>query len=137
MYNNAPEGQPRYDGHRAIWIAELEPRTLQFADTPRVLVDGGVVPANRPIWIEGPHIFKKDGYYYLTCAEGGTADNHSEVVFRANAITGPYVPGPVNPILTQRDLDPKRPHPVTTAGHADFVQTQNGQWWAVFLATRP
>jgi len=41
VYNNAPEGQPRYDGHRAIWIAELDPRTLQFAGTPRVLVDGG------------------------------------------------------------------------------------------------
>ena len=47
------------------------------------------------------------------------------------------MPGPVNPIRTQRDLDPKRPDPVTTAGHADFVETQNGQWWAVFLATRP
>jgi xylan 1,4-beta-xylosidase len=137
VYNNAPEGQPRYEGHRAIWIAELDPRTLQFAGKPKVLVDGGVVPEKRPIWIEGPHIFRKDGHYYLTCAEGGTADNHSEVVFRADAITGPYVPGPVNPILTQRDLDPKRPNPVTTAGHADFVQTQNGQWWAVFLATRP
>ncbi|MFL6633074.1 MAG: glycoside hydrolase family 43 protein [Massilia sp.] len=137
VYNNAPEGQPRYDGHRAIWIAELDPRTLQFAGKPKVLVDGGVAPEKRPIWIEGPHIFRKDGYYYLTCAEGGTADNHAEVVFRADAITGPYAPGPVNPILTQRDLDPKRPHPVTTAGHADFVQTQNGQWWAVFLATRP
>jgi alpha-N-arabinofuranosidase len=118
-------------------MAELDPRTLQFAGKPKVLVDGGVVPAQRPIWIEGPHIFKKDGYYYLICAEGGTADDHSEVVFRSRAITGPYVPGPVNPILTQRDLDPKRPNPVTTAGHADFVQTQNGQWWAVFLATRP
>jgi alpha-N-arabinofuranosidase len=137
VYNNAPEGQPRYDGHRAIWIAELDPRTLQFAGKPKVLVDGGVAPGKRPIWIEGPHIFRKDGYYYLICAEGGTADNHSEVVFRADAITGPYAPGPVNPILTQRDLDPQRPHPVTTAGHADFVQTQNGQWWAVFLATRP
>jgi alpha-N-arabinofuranosidase len=137
VYNNAPEGQPRYDGHRAIWIAELDPRTLQFAGKPQVLVDGGVAPDKRPIWIEGPHIFKKDGHYYLICAEGGTADNHSEVVLRADAITGPYAPGPVNPILTQRDLDPQRPHPVTTAGHADFVETQNGQWWAVFLATRP
>jgi alpha-N-arabinofuranosidase len=137
VYNNAPEGTPRYDGHRAIWIAELDPRTLQLAGPAKVLVDGGVVPANRPIWIEGPHIFKKDGYYYLICAEGGTADAHSEVVFRSQAVTGPYVPAPINPILTQRDLDPNRPNPVTTAGHADFVQTQNGQWWAVFLATRP
>ena len=137
VYNNAPEGKPRYEGHRAIWMAELDPRTLQFAGKPKVLVDGGVVPEKRPIWIEGPHIFKKDGYYYLICAEGGTADDHSEVVFRADAVTGPYAPAPVNPILTQRDLDPKRAHPVTSAGHADFVQTQNGQWWAVFLATRP
>jgi alpha-N-arabinofuranosidase len=137
VYNDAPAGTPRYDGHRAIWIAELDPRTLQITGQRQVLVDGGVNPANRPIWIEGPHIFRKDGFYYLICAEGGTGDAHSEVVFRSNAVTGPYVPGPVNPILTQRDLDPKRPHPITSAGHADFVQTQNGQWWAVFLATRP
>jgi alpha-N-arabinofuranosidase len=39
--------------------------------------------------------------------------------------------------LTQRDLDPARPFPVAAAGHADFVQTQDGDWWSVFLATRP
>ena len=71
------------------------------------------------------------------CAEGGTADQHSEVVFRSRAVFGPYEPGPVNPILTQRHLDPSRPFPITSTGHADFVQTQNGEWWAVFLGTRP
>ncbi|MGV3540339.1 MAG: family 43 glycosylhydrolase, partial [Rufibacter sp.] len=29
------------------------------------------------------------------------------------------------------------PYPVSATGHADLVQTQNGDWWAVFLATRP
>ncbi|PMV38157.1 family 43 glycosylhydrolase, partial [Pseudomonas sp. FW305-3-2-15-C-LB1] len=48
-----------------------------------------------------------------------------------------YVPYPGNPILTQRTLDPNRANPVTSAGHAKFVQTQNGDWWATFLATRP
>ncbi|MGV7211280.1 family 43 glycosylhydrolase [Oxalobacteraceae bacterium A2-2] len=137
VHNDAPEGKPRYDGHRAIWIVELDPATLQRIGQRKVLVDGGTFPDQKPIWIEGPHLFKKDGYYYLICAEGGTGDNHSEVVFRSREVMGPYVPGPVHPILTQRDLDPRRPHPVTTAGHAKFVQTQNGDWWAVFLATRP
>ncbi|HEX8601000.1 MAG TPA: glycoside hydrolase family 43 protein [Pseudoduganella sp.] len=135
--NNAPQGTPRYDGHRAIWISELDPATLQLTGAPQMLVDGGVDPARKPIWIEAPHLLKKDGYYYLICAEGGTADNHSEVVFRSKDVMGPYLPGPVNPILTQRDLDPRRANPVTTAGHAKFVQTQQGDWWAVFLATRP
>lgn len=137
VHNDAPEGTPRYDGHRAIWITELDPVTLQRVGSPRVLVDGGVVPAKNPIWIEGPHLLKKDGYYYLMCAEGGTEDNHSEVVFRSKDVLGPYLPGPANPILTQRDLDPGRANPVTTTGHAKLVQTQGGDWWAVFLATRP
>jgi alpha-N-arabinofuranosidase len=47
------------------------------------------------------------------------------------------VPHEKNPILTQRHLDPGRPFPVSTAGHADFVQTPGGEWWAVFLGTRP
>ncbi len=59
------------------------------------------------------------------------------MVFRSRAVFGPYEPGPVEPILTQRQLDPARPFPVWTTGHADFVETQSGEWWAVFLGTRP
>ncbi|MGH7620466.1 MAG: family 43 glycosylhydrolase, partial [Gemmatimonadaceae bacterium] len=59
------------------------------------------------------------------------------VVFRSDSPAGPYTPGPINPILTQRQLDPSRPFPVTSTGHADFVETQNGEWWAVFLGVRP
>jgi xylan 1,4-beta-xylosidase len=59
------------------------------------------------------------------------------VVFRSENVTGPYAPGPANPILTQRDLDPARAFPVAAAGHADFVESENGDWWTVFLATRP
>jgi xylan 1,4-beta-xylosidase len=58
-------------------------------------------------------------------------------VFRSKSVRGPFVPYSKNPILSQRDLNPDRPHPVTSAGHAKFVQTQNGEWWATFLATRP
>ncbi|MDB5687060.1 MAG: xylan 1,4-beta-xylosidase, partial [Rhizorhabdus sp.] len=137
--NDGPEGKPLYDGHRAIWLRRFDPGTLQASGPPRLIVNGGVDLARKPVWIEGPHLFKKDGVYYLMAAEGGTGTDHSEVIFRADQIDGPYVPAPsaVNPILTQRDLDPARSAPITSAGHADLVKLDNGDWWAVFLATRP
>lgn len=137
VYNGLPPGKPLYDGHRAIWLQRFDTRTGQTTSERELLVNGGIHPEKRPVWIEGPHIFEKDGFYYLIAAEGGTAENHSEVVLRSRRLTGPYEPGPSNPILTQRDLPAGRRKPITSAGHASFVQTQNGQWWSVFLATRP
>ena len=135
--NGPPVGEPRYDGHRALWIQRFDRRSLRTFGPRTVLVDGGVRPEEKPIWIEGPHIFRKDGYYYLIAAEGGTAEGHSQVVLRSRSVTGPYVPNPDNPILTQRNLPRDRIRPITSAGHADFVQTQAGEWWATFLAVRP
>ncbi|NGM49207.1 glycoside hydrolase family 43 protein [Caulobacter sp. 602-2] len=135
--NGPPQGPSRYDGHRAIWIQEYDPKAGKMVGPRSVLVDGGVDPATKPIWIEGPHILKVDGRYYLTAAEGGTAEGHSQVVLRADKATGPYTPYAGNPILTQRDLPRDRAHPITSAGHADLVQTQGGDWWATFLAVRP
>ena len=135
--NGAPEGTPRYDGHRAIWIQAFDPASLRTTGPRTVLVDSGVDPSTNPKWIEGPRIFRHDGHYYLTCAEGGTEEGHSQVVLRADRPTGPYTPFAGNPILTQRDLPRDRPFPITSAGHAEFVETPSGEWWATFLATRP
>jgi xylan 1,4-beta-xylosidase len=135
--NGPPVGTPLYEGHRAIWIQEFDPAARKLTGPREVIVNGGVDLAKHPIWIEAPHVFKKDGWYYLICAEGGTAEDHSEVVFRSRAVRGPYRPWDHNPILTQRNLDPKRSDPVTCAGHADFVTTPDGAWWAVFLGCRP
>jgi xylan 1,4-beta-xylosidase len=135
--NGPPEDTPRYDGHRAIWIQRYDPAAKKMIGPRKILVDGGVDPASKPIWIEGPHIIAKDGWYYLICAEGGTAEGHSQVVLRSRKPDGPYAPNPANPILTQRDLPRDRPDPITSAGHADFVQLPNGEWWATFLAVRP
>ncbi|MHA6768467.1 glycoside hydrolase family 43 protein [Sphingobium ummariense] len=135
--NRAPNEPPRYDGHRAIWIQEFDWRSGKMVGPSTQIVNGGVDISKKPVWIEGPHIFRKDGWYYLTAAEGGTSVNHSQVVFRSKALLGPYVPFEGNPILTQRDLDPARPNPITSAGHAELIQTQNGDWWAPFLAVRP
>ena len=135
--NGPPEGTPLYGGHRAIWMQEFDWAAKKLAGPRRVIVNGGVDIRKKPIWIEGPHLFRARGWYYLICAEGGTSEGHSEVVFRSKKVWGPYVPYKANPILTQRDLDPKRTFPVTSTGHAQFVATPKGQWFAVFLGTRP
>ncbi|MEP6729942.1 MAG: glycoside hydrolase family 43 protein, partial [bacterium] len=138
VVNNGPPNEtPRYSGHRAIWIQEFDIASKKMVGPRTQIVNGGVDLSKNPIWIEAPHIFKRNGFYYLICAEGGTENQHSEVVFRGNAPTGPWTPYSGNPILTQRHLDRARPFPVANTGHADFVDTPNGEWWAAFLGVRP
>jgi alpha-N-arabinofuranosidase len=137
VYNDAPPGPPRYEGHRALWLQQFDPATMQVMPGRTLLVDGGVDPSTNPIWAEGPHIYKIGDWYYLLTAEGGTADQHSQTIYRSKALKGPYKPGPFNPILTQRDLPAGRPDRVEATGHADIVQLDDGSWWGVFLATRP
>ena len=103
----------------------------------KILVNGGTDINRKPIWIEGPHLLKKNGYYYLIAAEGGTGYDHSVVAFRSKTIDGPYLSYAGNPILTQRNLDPNRSSPVTSTGHAQLVETAEGNWQAVFLGCRP
>lgn len=137
VHNDAPEGTPEYDGHRAIWMHEYDVNTDQTVGDPQVLIDGGVDKRTQPIWIEGPHIYKINGKYYLMAAEGGTSSQHSEVIFIADRVQGPYKPMKINPILTQRDLPEERTEKVTSVGHADLIETPDGKWFAVFLGCRP
>ena len=134
--NDAPPGPARYEGHRAIWMQQIDLAAFKPVGPRRVLVDGGVEPSKNPIWIEGPHIYKREGWYYLSDAEGGTGPQHSQVVLRSRDVWGPYIPYPGNPILTQRELPDDRPLPITNAGHADLIEGPDGSWWAVFLASR-
>ena len=136
LNNGPPEGAPKYEGHRAIWIQEFDRATLKTKGPRKVLIDGGIDISQKPIWVEGPHLFKRDGWYYLNCAEGGTGPQHSQVILRSRSPLGPFTPGKTNPILTQRDLPASRANPVTNAGHADLVQGPDGSWWATFLASR-
>jgi len=134
--NGLPEGGSKYEGHRAIWIQEFDPPTRKLVGPRKMLVNGGIDLAKKPIWIEGPHLYRHDGWYILMCAEGGTSTQHSEVVLRSKSPWGPFKPYSGNPILTQRDLPADRPDPVINAGHADLVEAPDGTWWAVFLASR-
>ncbi len=139
VHNDAPDrGKALYNGHRVIKIWEYDLENDQvIAGTDKIIVDGGVDITQKPIWIEAPHIYKKNGKYYLMCAEGGTGGWHSEVIFISDNPKGPYVPAPSNPILTQRYFPKERNNKVDWAGHADIIEGPDGQYWGVFLAIRP
>ncbi|MGB3008405.1 MAG: glycoside hydrolase family 43 protein [Chitinophagaceae bacterium] len=138
LYNSdAPDNKPLYSGHRTIRMYEFDPVSLKVIGEEKQLVNGGVDISKKPVWIEGPHIMKRFGWYYLYAAEGGTSVNHSEVVFRSKSVWGPYIPYEKNPILTQRDLPEDRKNPITSTGHAQFVDGPDGNTYAIFLAVRP
>ncbi|KAI0061878.1 arabinofuranosidase [Artomyces pyxidatus] len=86
---------------------------------------GGLAP-------EGPHVYKKNGWYYLLIAEGGTGLNHMATMARAPAITGPYEPYEHNPVLTNANTTLY----LQTVGHTDIFTDLAGNHWAVALATR-
>ncbi|WP_339382608.1 glycoside hydrolase family 43 protein [Pelagicoccus albus] len=132
-----PQRESLYEGHRAVWLWEIDMESGEPIGEGKIIVNGGVDLSEEPVWIEAPHIFKRGDWYYLTCAEGGTSQNHSQVIFRAKSLGDEWIAWEENPILTQRDLSPDRPNPIDAAGHADFVQLENGDWWASFLAVRP
>jgi|GEM_PF-14668 len=138
VYNSIPpDNKPLYDGHRTIRIYAFDTEAMKVVGKEQILINGGTDITKKPVWIEAPHIFKVAGVYYLFAAEGGTGDQHSEVVFRSDAVAGPYIPYEGNPILTQRHLPPGRSTPITSTGHADLVVTEGSDWWAVFLGCRP
>jgi alpha-N-arabinofuranosidase len=124
--------QSQYEGHTEIWLRELDLKTMHLCGETTVLWDGALKKA---IWAESPHLYKVDGRYYLMIAEGGTAHDHAVTIARSASVTGPYAPNPRNPILTHRHLG--LDYPIVGTGHADLVETQNGEWWLVCLAMRP
>lgn len=139
VHNDAPaKGKELYNGHRVIKIWEYDTEKDQvISGTDKVIVNGGTDITKKPIWIEGPHLYKKNGRYYLMCAEGGTGGWHSEVIFSGDSPTGPFKAAPNNPILTQRYFAKDRTNKVDWAGHADLVEGPNGKYYGVFLAIRP
>ncbi|WP_202971187.1 glycoside hydrolase family 43 protein [Saccharothrix sp. ALI-22-I] len=99
----------------------------------------GLVGARRLIHthdelIEGPNLYRRDGWYYLMLAEGGTGWNHGISVVRSRDIAGPYEPDPHGPLLTSRDREDLS---LQKAGHGELVETGTGEWYLVHLASRP
>ncbi len=116
-------------GTQGIVFFKLDPMTGEILSDKKVISrgSGGKCP-------EGPHMYKKDGWYYLMLAEGGTEFGHMETIARSRNIEGPYEFNPAGPLLTARNTNG---YPIQCTGHADLVDDQNGGWWVVSLGTRP
>ncbi len=113
------------------FLSEIDIKTGELKTEPRQIWAG---TGGR--YAEAPHIYKKDGYYYLLMAEGGTEYGHMATIARSRSIYGPYEENPANPILTHRGREGAA-SPIQCVGHADFVEAHDGSWWAVFLGVRP
>ena len=85
--------------------------------------------------VEGPHLYRRDGWYYLLTAEGGTEFEHAVTMARSRDLFGPYETDPAKHVLTSKDTGPD--HLLQRAGHADIVEMADGSLFMVHLCSRP
>lgn len=114
-----------------IWLSEIDLVNMCLVGEKTGLWKGALNNAVAP---EAPHIYKKDGFYYLMIAEGGTEHFHSVTIARSSQIAGEYTGYRGNPILTHRHLG--KMYPICNVGHADLVELKNGDWYMVMLGSR-
>ena len=126
-----PDGV-RYNGDYFIWIQELDIEKMELVGEPHNVWNGAM---RNICWPEGPHLYKRGDYYYIMHAEGGTGPEHAVTVCRSKNVYGPYENNFCNPILTHRHLGVD--YPIKYVGHADLVETVNGEWYICMLAVRP
>jgi len=112
-----------------VYQARIDLKAGKLLEEPRLIWSG-----MGGIWPEGPHLYKRNGWYYVMIAEGGTSYDHRITMGRSRSPWGPFEAHPDNPVLTHRNLPD---HPLQALGHADLVMTPKGDWWATLLAIRP
>lgn len=123
LQNDHRPGGRRFAG---IVVTELDRETLACVGDTHLLLQHERL-------IEGPKLLRRDGWYHLVLAEGGTGFEHGVLVARSRALTGPYELDD-RPLLTSRD-DPSLP--LQKAGHGELVQTPGGDWVLSHLTARP
>ena len=116
-----------FNMERAIYQSEMDIKTGRRLTEPKLIWRG-----SGGCYVEGSHIYKRDGWYYLLTAEGGTSYGHMVALARSRSIWGEYESCPHNPILSNRHAYEQ----IHGTGHADLVQAADGSWWMVHLAFR-
>lgn len=122
----------KYYGDNEIWTQELDLNTMKLVGESYALWHGALRGVE---WPEGPHLYKKDGRYYLLIAEAGTGHAHAVTVASGTNLKEAFTGYNCNPIITHRHLG--KDYPIVNVGHGDLVETQNGEWYMVVLASRP
>ncbi len=125
LWDHRP-GQNRFAG---IVLQEYSPSTRSLTGERVDIFKGTALGLT-----EAPHLYKRNGYYYLITAEGGTGWGHAVTMARSRTLTGPYELHPDTYIMSAR----QRPDaPLQRAGHADLVETPDGETYMVYLCGRP
>lgn len=112
-----------------IVIQEYDHSLQKLVGKPKKLFD--CTPLRKT---EAPHLYKRNGYYYLVTAEGGTGSGHAVTVARSRELLGHYEVDPLNPMLTSRNNSDLA---LQCAGHGSLVETPDGEWYMAHLCTRP
>ena len=125
VWDHRPGKHPFY----GIVLQEFDSAKKKLIGEPSIIFKGTELGRT-----EAPHLYTRNGYYYLITAEGGTFYEHAVTLARSQSIEGPYEVHPNNPVLTSwGDLSLL----LQKAGHADLVETQGGEWYIVHLCGRP
>ncbi len=114
-----------------IWVAKFDIEHFKVLSEPVTIFHSAMRGAEHP---ESPHLYHIGEYYYLLIAEGGTDQHHCVAVARSKEIFASFENNPDNPVMTHRMMGSYAE--ITNVGHADLVETQNGDWYAVLLASR-
>jgi xylan 1,4-beta-xylosidase len=129
LLNMLWDHRPNQNRFAGIVLQEFSPREQKLIGSRREIFWGTSIG-----FTEGPHLYKRGGYYHLLVAEGGTSWGHAVTMARSHNLDGPYEPHPETYVLTARD----RPDcPLQRAGHASLVETQDGETYMVYLCGRP
>mmetsp|Transcript_35257 Transcript_35257/g.82248 ORF Transcript_35257/g.82248 Transcript_35257/m.82248 type:complete len:559 (+) Transcript_35257:38-1714(+) len=126
----APD-KANYPGEGELYCHELDLGAFKLVGERHHLWRGAL---HGGVFVEGPHMYKHEGSYYLMAAEGGTGVNHAEVIAISDKVTGPFYPNDRNPILTSRHLS--YDNWVHSTGHGDLFQLPDGRWFMVCLGVR-
>lgn len=141
------ENRDGYEHPGYITLQEWDDTARKLLGYPQIISRGGT---NRGC-LEAPHIYKRNGYYYLMTAEGGTGYGHAVVLSRAESIEGPYEPDPNGVVLTsqpdnfnERGIDDayklhlyNSDSELQKSGHGSLVETQDGELYIAHLCARP
>jgi xylan 1,4-beta-xylosidase len=122
-------GQPKHPSFAGILLQEYDPKAGALVGEPTNIFAGS--PHGL---VEGPHLFKRNGWYYLTTAEGGTGYGHAVTMARARNIEGPYEMHPDTHLITSKDAPDAM---FQRAGHGQLVETADGAFYHTHLCSRP
>jgi len=129
LVNMLWDHRPGNNAFAGIVIEEYSPKEKKLVGGRQNIFRGTALGLT-----EAPHLYRRKGYYYLLTAEGGTSFNHAATLARSRELMGPYELHPDKYILSSRN----RPDAaLQRAGHADLVETQDGETYMVYLCGRP